>query len=207
MEQAANRGDNGGMLQQNELSVDNAKQNADASTDASKNSALQKITDAINQLDSDAQSQLGSYIATANQNRLSGIATQQAAEAAAAEKQYEAQLAAQARIQAAQIAHSGGSSGSSSSGGSESSQTIAEVQSALNRLGYNLDVDGVAGSDTRKAIKNYQKDTGLTVDGVIGPATLNALESNLQHQTDVMNSYSPSRETIERNITGRGPAQ
>jgi hypothetical protein len=108
LEAAANRGDNGGMQQLDQLSVNTSQQNADAQTDSSKNAAMQKITDAINQLYSGADTELGTDIATANQNRIANISSLKSSEAEQAEKQYEAQLAAQAKIQAAQIGASGG---------------------------------------------------------------------------------------------------
>jgi peptidoglycan hydrolase-like protein with peptidoglycan-binding domain len=48
--------------------------------------------------------------------------------------------------------------------------TVAAVQA---RLG--ITADGVAGPQTRRAVKRFQRSRGLTVDGVIGPETLRAL--------------------------------
>jgi peptidoglycan hydrolase-like protein with peptidoglycan-binding domain len=50
------------------------------------------------------------------------------------------------------------------------SQTIAAVQRALG-----IPADGVAGPQTRRAIRRFQRAHGLAVDGVAGPATLAAL--------------------------------
>lgn len=48
----------------------------------------------------------------------------------------------------------------------KSSNSVAEAQSALNRLGYPAGpVDGIMGPRTRGAIQEYQFDKGLTVDG------------------------------------------
>lgn len=47
-----------------------------------------------------------------------------------------------------------------------SSPLVADVQSALNRAGYNPGpADGVYGPHTRTAISAYQRDNGLSVDG------------------------------------------
>ena len=47
-----------------------------------------------------------------------------------------------------------------------SSPLVEDVQSALNRAGYNPGpADGVYGPRTRNAISAYQHDNGLTVDG------------------------------------------
>ena len=46
------------------------------------------------------------------------------------------------------------------------SNSVAEAQNALNRLGYHAGaVDGVMGPITRSAIEEYQFDKGLQVDG------------------------------------------
>lgn len=57
-----------------------------------------------------------------------------------------------------------------------SKSTVKKVQKKLNRCGYSCGTaDGVMGTKTKKALKKYQKDNGLTVDGVIGKATLESL--------------------------------
>jgi g-D-glutamyl-meso-diaminopimelate peptidase len=51
------------------------------------------------------------------------------------------------------------------------------VQSLLNRIGYSAGaVDGAFGPATRQAVVSFQRDYGLTPDGVIGPATWAVLE-------------------------------
>ena len=55
-------------------------------------------------------------------------------------------------------------------------QVIANVQGALQRLGYyRYAVDGVLGPVTRAALENYQRDHGLSVSGIIDGETLAAL--------------------------------
>lgn len=49
------------------------------------------------------------------------------------------------------------------------------VQRNLNRLGYNVDVDGSYGPIMEETIKQFQKDHGLTVDGYIGAETTELL--------------------------------
>lgn len=50
---------------------------------------------------------------------------------------------------------------------------IKRVQQELNTKGYGpLQVDGIAGAKTYAAVKEFQKDSGLTPDGFVGPMTL-----------------------------------
>lgn len=53
---------------------------------------------------------------------------------------------------------------------------IRWVQSSLNKiLGLRLRVDGMAGQQTRSAIRSFQQMKGLKVDGIVGPQTEKAL--------------------------------
>lgn len=55
---------------------------------------------------------------------------------------------------------------------------VREIQRLLDSLGYDLGsygVDGSYGEDTYNAVKEFQKDSGIVVDGVAGPVTLATL--------------------------------
>lgn len=57
---------------------------------------------------------------------------------------------------------------------------VALLQTLLLNRGYKLPkygVDSDFGNETLSAVKQFQKDTGLTVDGVVGPNTWEKLES------------------------------
>lgn len=49
------------------------------------------------------------------------------------------------------------------------------VQQALADRGYSVSVDGVFGKGTEDAVRSFQASSGLTADGVVGPATYEAL--------------------------------
>jgi len=56
---------------------------------------------------------------------------------------------------------------------------VKRVQERLIELGYNLGKlgpDSVFGDDTDKAVRKFQEDQGLSVDGIVGPDTLAAME-------------------------------
>jgi hypothetical protein len=53
---------------------------------------------------------------------------------------------------------------------------VSALQEMLNKLGYNSGaVDGVFGSKTEAAVKNFQKDNRLTADGLAGERTMEIL--------------------------------
>ena len=55
-------------------------------------------------------------------------------------------------------------------------QTVRQIQTALKNRGYYTGkVDGIFGKITTAAVKKFQKDRGLKVDGIVGPATMKAL--------------------------------
>ena len=59
------------------------------------------------------------------------------------------------------------SGGTGSSAVRSAGSTVAALQSALG-----LTPDGVYGPNTRRAVRNYQRNQGLAVDGIAGPVTL-----------------------------------
>ena len=50
-----------------------------------------------------------------------------------------------------------------------------DIQEQLNKHGYNLDVDGIVGTKTTAAIKDFQTKNNLKVDGIVGEQTWGAL--------------------------------
>lgn len=57
-----------------------------------------------------------------------------------------------------------------------SGSEVRKIQEKLKRWGYySGNIDGIYGSQTEKAVRKFQKNNGLKVDGIAGKATLNAM--------------------------------
>ena len=53
---------------------------------------------------------------------------------------------------------------------------VTQIQTKLKRWGYyNGNIDGIYGSQTLAAVKYFQRKNGLTVDGIAGKKTLEAM--------------------------------
>ena len=52
-----------------------------------------------------------------------------------------------------------------------SGQNVERLQGDLSRLGYQISVNGVFDEVTENAVKKFQQDHNLTIDGVVGPQT------------------------------------
>lgn len=61
---------------------------------------------------------------------------------------------------------------------------VKELQTLLNDYGYSIDIDGIFGSKTEAAVKDFQHFVGLTVDGIVGPKTWAALENDEAEEPD-----------------------
>jgi hypothetical protein len=53
---------------------------------------------------------------------------------------------------------------------------VKELQTDLNRFGFDIAVDGAFASETEAAVHQFQMDHGLVPDGIVGPQTWAALE-------------------------------
>ena len=77
---------------------------------------------------------------------------------------------------------------------------VKQLQDMLQKLGYNLGicgVDGDYGTQTEKAVKEFQRDKGLAQDGVCGPKTWAAIQEAINHQ-----NAQPAEERYTVTITG-----
>ncbi len=62
-------------------------------------------------------------------------------------------------------------------------ETVKQLQKELNEvtpsLKHRLEVDGYFGRLTEETVKEYQESRGLRIDGIVGPETINALNSRM----------------------------
>ncbi|MDO5396628.1 MAG: spore cortex-lytic enzyme [bacterium] len=76
---------------------------------------------------------------------------------------------------------------------------VTNIQTRLKSWGYySGSVDGIYGSQTVAAVKQFQRRHGLTADGIAGPATL----EKIGLPTGKSSSYSSDLELIARVING-----
>lgn len=70
-------------------------------------------------------------------------------------------------------------------------EEVRQVQKKLRELGlYSGSVDGIYGTATQKAVRQFQKNCGITADGIAGPKTL--LYLGLDSGTSSSGKYSSS---------------
>ncbi|QQK76653.1 C40 family peptidase [Salicibibacter cibarius] len=74
---------------------------------------------------------------------------------------------------------------------------VEQLQSDLNEQGYTVQVDGLFGSETENAVKTYQNDQGLGVDGIAGPNTYDALSSGNASSSDSSDDSSALDESSD----------
>jgi peptidoglycan hydrolase-like protein with peptidoglycan-binding domain len=93
---------------------------------------------------------------------------------------------------------SGGSSGVLKLGTGtpqQPNQQVQQAQQQLQDLGFDVGTDGVFGKDTQRAIQRLQMMTGLKVDGILGPATMQMLllqAQRLQKEDQELYGTSPN---------------
>lgn len=71
-----------------------------------------------------------------------------------------------------------------------SGDSVLQLQKILNQNGYSLSEDGIFGDKTLAAVKDYQKNNGLTVDGIVGNntwGTLTGAKTSSNNETNASN--------------------
>jgi peptidoglycan hydrolase-like protein with peptidoglycan-binding domain len=87
-------------------------------------------------------------------------------------------------------------------------ENVKKVQQMLRELGYGIGsagVDGIFGKDTENAVKKFQKDWGLSVDGIVGNQTLESLKalSNLRNAPDFVDKKKYMEDLIKKIPQGK----
>src|SRR3954465_11019848 len=105
----------------------------------------------------------------------------------------------------------GSSSGSSSSSSSSKSQTLqlGSRGKSVKQLQRVLNVSPVSGyycSETKAAVKRFQKRRGLPADGIAGPATLRALGIRVRQSSYATGGSAPSSSRSSSGSRGKLPA-
>lgn len=80
---------------------------------------------------------------------------------------------------------------------------VKKLQEQLNKNGYSLDVDGIFGSKTQAAVKDYQSKNGLAVDGIVGVNTSSKLYGTTSNASN--NSSNSTASTTNKVTTPTVP--
>lgn len=79
--------------------------------------------------------------------------------------------------------------------------SVKWIQSQLNKFGYSIDVDGIFGNGTYKAVRDFQDKNNLEVDGIVGKETVKVLKSK---STPTNSGNSATKETSNINNLTKG---
>ena len=66
--------------------------------------------------------------------------------------------------------------------GSQNKPQVSRLQAALDCAGKSVDIDGIFGANTERAVIDFQKEKGLQPDGIVGQATWGELEKYEQYE-------------------------
>nr|WP_307343285.1 peptidoglycan-binding protein [Metabacillus malikii] len=86
---------------------------------------------------------------------------------------------------------------------------VKDIQQELIKAGYRLPrfgADGTFGDETEKAVMRFQRDFGLSVDGLVGPVTLNKLQQ-VNHQRVSSNDFPLPSGVLRNGSQGEGVRQ
>lgn len=82
--------------------------------------------------------------------------------------------------------------------------SVRELQRALASNGYAVDVDGVFGPQTLDAVRDYQNDHGLAVDGVVGARTWASLRAETRHEPRPDVQATTGEDVLDKVAKGTG---
>ncbi len=75
---------------------------------------------------------------------------------------------------------------------------VEELQRTLNILGYEVDDDGVFDADTENALKNFQEDREIVVDGIYGDQTRKTMSAGLVSRLETVKYTVRSGDTLSQ---------
>lgn len=81
--------------------------------------------------------------------------------------------------------------------------SVTQLQEQLNKLGYDIGVDGKFGPQTEKAVTNLQSAFGYDVDGIVGPATEKLIAAQIGYGWNVQ---APDAQDKALAAQGKAPA-
>ncbi len=83
-------------------------------------------------------------------------------------------------------------------------EEVRTIQTKLKRWGYyNGNVDGIYGSQTMESVKKFQRKNGLTVDGIAGTKTLQAMGIYKSSGNNSSSNSSSSTNSSDLNLLSR----
>lgn len=77
----------------------------------------------------------------------------------------------------------------------DTGEAVTDIQTSLNNHGANLAEDGIFGSNTDDAVRDFQQSNSLSVDGIVGPETTAALSGS--SETEVVDSPDTEVDSTE----------
>nr|WP_281241101.1 peptidoglycan-binding protein [Marinococcus luteus] len=91
----------------------------------------------------------------------------------------------------------------------DSGSAVQELQKDLNEAGFHVTDNPTTyfGPQTDSAVKAFQKDQNLVVDGIAGPNTLSELEKVLNAKNSSSNDSSPSSGVMKEGVSGSNVQQ
>lgn len=84
--------------------------------------------------------------------------------------------------------------------GSNDRNAIKSIQEALSTAGYELEIDGLFGPKTKRAIKEFQREMGLDATGQVGEKTLDKLSKVKPEDVDASTSTDPSISSAKSSV-------
>ncbi len=87
----------------------------------------------------------------------------------------------------------------------DKNESVREVQEAMVAAGEKIEVDGVFGPKTERAVRRYQESRNLGIDGIVGPETGGAIASNAPKVKEPSAaSEAPAVSTSVKNSSTKG---